>query len=71
MTHKKVNTNLSLLNPDVTVMKYFILWLTDYSKGFGGKYGVQKDRVDQVIIISSASYHSIFYDNSYIVFIVI
>lgn len=20
----------------------------DYSKGFGGKYGVQKDRVDQV-----------------------
>lgn len=25
-------------------MIYFI----DYSKGFGGKYGVQKDRVDQV-----------------------
>lgn len=23
--------------------------IPDYSKGFGGKYGVQKDRVDQVI----------------------
>lgn len=22
---------------------------SDYSKGFGGKYGVQKDRVDQVL----------------------
>lgn len=25
--------------------------LLDYSTGFGGKYGVQKDRVDQVMIL--------------------
>ena len=27
--------------------------LIDYSTGFGGKYGVQKDRVDQVDALSS------------------
>lgn len=29
------------------LLKYFIFKL-DYSKGFGGKYGVQKDHVDKV-----------------------
>ena len=28
-------------------------FLIDYSTGFGGKYGVQKDRVDQVDALSS------------------
>ena len=29
-----------------------MILLLDYSKGFGGKYGVQKDRVDKVGILS-------------------
>lgn len=28
----------------------FFLFAIDYSKGFGGKYGVQKDRMDKVWI---------------------
>lgn len=27
---------------------FVVILLVDYSKGFGGKYGVQKDRVDKV-----------------------
>ena len=28
----------------------FFSLFVDYSKGFGGKYGVQKDRVDKVLL---------------------
>lgn len=33
----------------------YMYLFTDYSTGFGGKYGVQKDRVDQVHAFSSFS----------------
>lgn len=32
----------------VTQIKLWPILLLDYSKGFGGKYGVQTDRVDKV-----------------------
>jgi len=32
----------------VTQIKMWPILLLDYSKGFGGKYGVQTDRVDKV-----------------------
>ena len=31
----------------VVILLFMILFLSDYSKGFGGKFGVQKDRVDK------------------------
>ena len=34
-------------------MLSMFIFLVDYSTGFGGKYGVQKDRVDQVTAVSS------------------
>ena len=30
------------------VFVFVFVFSVDYSKGFGGKYGVQKDRVDKV-----------------------
>jgi hypothetical protein len=30
-----------------TIYKSFVYIVVDYSKGFGGKYGVQQDRVDK------------------------
>ena len=30
------------------ILIYLFLYLLDYATGFGGKYGVQKDRVDKV-----------------------
>lgn len=32
----------------LTTFLSLYLFPVDYSKGFGGKYGVQKDRVDKV-----------------------
>ena len=42
-----------LIGYDVPIKSFFILFLlcftlnTDYSSGFGGRYGVQADRVDK------------------------
>ena len=41
------NTTITNANGDWSVMMVFN-FPPDYSKGFGGKYGVQKDRVDKV-----------------------
>jgi hypothetical protein len=41
------NTTITNANGEWSVMMVFN-FPPDYSKGFGGKYGVQKDRVDKV-----------------------
>ena len=38
-----------------------LIFVVDYSKGFGGKYGVQKDRVDKVNVIFSLSLYFSFH----------
>ncbi|VDQ16786.1 unnamed protein product [Trichobilharzia regenti] len=35
----------------------------DYSTGFGGKYGVQKDRQDKVSIPARVLYYIVYFDN--------
>lgn len=40
-----LNTNFAVTN--LSGLNYIVLHILDYSSGFGGKYGVQKDRVDK------------------------
>lgn len=47
MNHRKVLYSDSLVNM-INAQYQWIYLFVDYSKGFGGKYGVQKDRVDKV-----------------------
>lgn len=39
---------LTIAHPSSASRKFCLYHLSDYAKGFGGKYGVQKDRMDKV-----------------------
>lgn len=49
-------TGHSILKSEVHTRYYKITFFshTDYAKGFGGRYGVQKDRVDKVRLLQPA-----------------
>lgn len=39
---------LAIAHPSSASCEFCLCNLSDYAKGFGGKYGVQKDRMDKV-----------------------
>ena len=41
---------LAFCSADIRCKSLVILTISDHSKGFGGKYGVQKDRQDQAAV---------------------
>lgn len=47
-------TGLSIPKSEVHTKYYNIFFHADYAKGFGGRYGVQKDRVDKVRLLQPA-----------------
>lgn len=41
--------NAVMIQINVLMIFFPFVFTVDYSKGFGGKYGVQKDRMDKVL----------------------
>lgn len=51
MHHRKVGHHLSYMcNGPALEPKEMSVYVLDYSKGFGGKYGVEKDKVDKAAL---------------------